>query len=154
MQTPLLFHPPKLHVEDRKTFLMSLEILQRKGNSCSAAAAAVLLRSGARTKVMQEPSLHCNVTFSHTACNNELQLKEQKSDTLAARSAHNNKPSCTSKYSLMRRFLQDQQLQRWGPHCAVKFDQLQVYRICKILTSGWKTQDLGIYMAERVLLFL
>lgn len=143
------------HLEDRKAFLMSLEILQRKGNSCSAAAAAVLLRSGARTKVLREPGLHCNITFSHTACNNELQLKEQKSDTLAARSAHNNnKPSCTSK-QLLKDFLQDQQLQWWGPLCAVKSDQLQVYRFCKILIPGWKPQDLSIYMAERILpLFL
>lgn len=42
-------------------------------------------------------------------------------------------------------------LQLWGPPCAVKLNQLQVYRTCKILTSGWKIQDLSIYMAERTL---
>lgn len=36
------------HLEDWKAFLVLSEILPRKGNSCSAAAAAVLLCSGAR----------------------------------------------------------------------------------------------------------
>lgn len=143
------------HLEDWKALLMLIEILWRKGNSCSAAAAAVLLRSGAWTKVRKARAglapQHCILTHR---LNNELQLKEQKSDTLTARSPHNNKPSCTSKQSLMTRFLQDQQLQRWDPPCAVKFHQLEVYRTCKILTPDWKTQDLSIYMAERTLSLL
>lgn len=54
----------------------------------------------------------------------------------------------------MRRFLQAQQLPWSGPPSAMKFDQLLSLQNFAEYLSGWETQDLSIYMAERTLLLL